>query len=268
LELIVAQSKPVFHASQEKIKRAQRKLRDLESSVNTYLAAEPYSVRVDVVDKRVYVITRRDKEVPEDFAFEVVETVGHLRSALDKMMVAIVEANGRGTGGVGFPFGGLGNNGEPLPFPTKRMEDGIKKKLTPDQWALILAYKPRPRGNNALWAINEIANTDKHRKDLVEVIPNLDGSVGIGRPDILYTQMRNIRFRVSEDNAILSDQEREEVLVSFDAWGVNPHVDCRVAPRVIFGNVMPVKGKNILVTVNQQIRLVEDVIASFKKTLP
>jgi hypothetical protein len=107
---------------------------------------------------KLYISSHAEKkEPPEDIGFEVVEAVGHLRSALDKMSVAIVESNERGISGIGFPFGGL-DNGKPEVFPSARMQNGIKRKLTADQWDLIETYRPYPGGNDILWAINQIAN--------------------------------------------------------------------------------------------------------------
>ena len=157
---------PPLHSSKEKIKRAKAKFGHLLTTVNGYVNSNPHEVIVKENSKRAYIISRLVKDLPEGFAWEIVEAVGHLRSALDKLMIDLVKQNSRGLSGVGYPFGNLGENGKPDTFPSGR-HDHIKKKLTTDQWELVLTTKPYPRGNDTLWSINEIANADKHREGLV-----------------------------------------------------------------------------------------------------
>ena len=253
-------TKPPLFPSQEKIKRAKAKFSYLMGSINNYIRSNPYSIRKQTYGDRFYVIASRDKDIPEDVSFEVVELVYHLRTALDKMMVALVARNERGTSGVGFPFGGMSSNGEPEQFPTKRMEDGIKKKLTTDQWALIEAQRPYPGGNDTLWAINELSNEDKHRKDLVEALADPGASVDITRLEPSSTVSIGIN-----NPAVIHDQEREVVLFSTDL-ARNKRIDSTISPAVVFGPIPPVQGQNVLVTLNQQIRLVEGIVGVFRQS--
>ncbi|MGD9881963.1 MAG: hypothetical protein AB7U95_17710 [Reyranella sp.] len=245
-----------LHASQEKIKRAQSKLTYITSAINAYLQSSPVSIRIEKHPDGAYVIACVDKLPPDDLAWEVTEAVGHLRDSLDKLLVDLVELNGRGVSGVGFPFGGLDRNtGKPLPFPSAR-HDHIKQKLTAEQWTLIEAQKPYPGGNDTLWAVNEIANADKHRKGLVTVRPKLSGSLGIGSG---YGMSLT---RKPEHNSVLKDKEREQVLVVVSGHG-QQHIHPNAAPIVIFGDIMPVQGKDILVTLTQQVALIESIIEIF-----
>lgn len=242
--------------SLKKIERAKSKFDHLKAGIDAYIASDPYSIRRKLQNGRAYIISRREKDIPSDFAWETVEAVGHLRSALDKMLVALVESNDRGTSSVGFPFGGM-SNGKPDPFPTARM-DAVKKKLTADQWNLVAAQKPYPGGNDLLWAVNEIANEDKHRKELVELTPMLAENFTIS--GIFEGFNRN----VPEDQAFADDQELERVLMSYCALRSQGEINCSRMPFVVFGKIRPVTGKNVLVTLNQQIRLVENIVMQFR----
>src|SRR5258708_1817027 len=99
-----------LEASQEKVKRAQSKLSHVAALINAYVASGPVSMRVEQYPSGEYHISRIDKFPPDDIAWETTEAVGHLRDALDKLLVELVELNGRGISGVGFPFGGLDRN--------------------------------------------------------------------------------------------------------------------------------------------------------------
>lgn len=93
--------------SLEKIGRAERKLDHVKVMLNKWgVDGIRYSIRRELHGQRVHVIARVEDSPPEDVAWEIVEAVGHIRSALDKMLVALVHSNGRGVSSVGFPFGG------------------------------------------------------------------------------------------------------------------------------------------------------------------
>ena len=162
-----------FTPSLEKIARAERKLRRVKDILDDWVSKGIMcNLRREVHGERAHIIARTEEVPPEDVAWEIVEAVGHLRSALDKMLVALVEGSGHGVSGVGFPFGGVRADGQAETFPTAR-HTSLEKKLTPEQWRLVVAQKPYPGGNDLLWAVNELANQDKHRKDLVKVFPAL-----------------------------------------------------------------------------------------------
>lgn len=245
--------------SKEKIKRAKSKLENLRAGIATYIKSYPHVLSLKVDGNINYAIATRVKEVPEDLVWELVEGVGHLRGALDKLACALVELNGRGDSGVFFPFGGMGSDGKPNPFPDARMEKGVKKKLTPDQWDLIARQQPYPGGNETLWAVNVIANIDKHSNTLIKISASLEN-----RAEVL--SMYGVDDYASGRIAglVLTDEEREQVLFAFS--GENPHVnvECNVTQSIIFGPIVPVEGKNILKTLNEQIRLVEGIVEIFE----
>lgn len=253
----------LFRPSEEKIGRAMRKLNELEAPIRRYIEANPYELRVEEDAERSYVIARRVKDAPGDFGWETVEINGHLRDALDKLMSNVVAHNGRGTSGVGYPFGGL-DNGQPNPFPDGRMtrKGGIKEKLTADQWRLIEIHKPYPGGNTALWAVNEIANANKHRKDLVEVKPRLRQRVGL-----ISGCSGTILFNPVDCDFVLADKKRETVLLALGHDGFNRQIQHDVAADIVFANVPVVQGAGVLETLHEQLRLVQNVVRGFRELL-
>ncbi len=252
-------------ASYEKIKRAESKFDYIQSRTSLYAQRGPYSLHIARREDWTHIIACLERDPPDDLAWEVVEAVGHLRGALDKLMVELVDQNGRGSSGVGFPFGGL-SAGKAETFPSKRMEDGIKKKLTPDQWALVAAQKPYPGGNDTLWAVNEIANADKHRKGLVCVVPSLGGGVnlaigGAGRS----ARISRALIGDAADQSFLRNKERERTVLSVQDGSFNFDVQDAVSISVVFGELPPVTGQHVIVTLNQQIRLTQRIVDTFHK---
>jgi hypothetical protein len=264
---------PLF-ASYEKIKRARSKFDYLKSAVNRYINLKPVSTRVERHADVSYVIATINEEVPIEIAWETVEAVGHLRSALDKMAIDLVIHNGRGVSGVGFPFGGVDNSGKPNPFPDARiLASEVKKKLTPEQWTFVEAQKPYPGGNDPLWAVNEIANADKHRKGLVEVsasVKNLPFYIGLFVPKPTqvgqaFSASTTFTPHPTDCDSLLQDKEREFVVLSFSNPNTNNQVDCTATNIVAFGDISPVQGKNLLVTLNEQIRIVDGIVSMCKR---
>lgn len=250
--------------SLEKIRRAERKCGNVETILKEWIGAGVTGgIRTEVHGETAHVIARIETPLPDDIAWEVVEGVGHLRAALDKMLIAIVEANGRGVSGVGFPFGGISENGQVEPFPTAR-HTTLKKKLTPEQWALLMSQKPYPGGSDILWSVNEVANFDKHRKDLVRVK---------ARPRIESMTVSNGVFigglAIGGDpNFICPDQERDSLVLSY-AYGpgsIHPQIDPSLAVGVVFGPVRSVDGMDVLPTFQNQIRLAKDIVELFGHT--
>lgn len=254
-----------LQASHENVARAKRKFTDLKGAINRHLQGNPYSLRVERDSSLTHIIACREKDIDIDTSFDVVDIVLRLRAALDKAVVALVSANQRGTSGVGFPFGGIDRNtGQPNEFPDLRMtgKDGLEKKLSPESWLFLCSQRPYPGGNDILWAINEIANTDKHREGLVTVSPNLSHGfkIGTGFIDVL-------KLNPAEFQHLLRDEERETVLLSVGQEASQADMQHSISISVVFGNGFGVDGRNVLATLNEQIRVTEHILKEISSLL-
>ncbi len=235
---------PDFTPSLKKIERAEYKLAQLYNIMDQFIATSPYEIRVELHSSMHHLIARRVKPVPEGLTWELVEAVGHLRSALDKMLVAVVESNGRGTSGVGFPFGGT-SKGTSEPFPSGRDLRKLEGRLTPDQLALVIAQRPYPGGDDMLWAINEIANEDKHRRDLVKATPEIQSKNIKFTGGVFIVRKYGVLVGSSNFNHLLKDPEAEKILVSYPDGPRQPHIDCIMNVNIIFAGSVSVHGKEI-----------------------
>ncbi|HZG32627.1 MAG TPA: hypothetical protein VEZ59_05090 [Sphingopyxis sp.] len=250
-----------FTPSLEKVSRAERKLAFAETMLREWTSAGVnFVLRREVHAERAHVIARASSTPPDDVAFEVVEAVGHLRSALDKMIVAVVEANGNGLSGVAFPFGGFDEI-----FPSPRHER-LRKKLTYEQWEILLGLEPYPSGNRLLWAINEIANEDKHRKNLVKVSASasVQKMVVRGGYFVCSGSAPAIEWGGDPDFAC-PDEQRDTLLASyaFSAGSVHPEVEPAITGRIVFGALPSLAGESVLGTLAAQVSLVRQILRYF-----
>lgn len=256
----MSEPKPPLFASFEKIKAAERKVTELTAMINAYIESTKSYVRVDFADGLFYLVAGFDREPAPDMGLKVGEIGCELRDALDKMTVALAIKNGRGTSGVGFPWGGMDKTtGTPQPFPGTRHRH-LEKKLTPDQWSLILAQKPHPGGNDTLWAINQIANNHKHWENLVETRAHLLNSKftlgGTGYIDKLISNP-------SWPDGITRKNDTEHAIFAVSPNNTLP-ADGELSIYLVFGEIQPISGKVILPTLKEQVGLTKIIVETFR----
>jgi hypothetical protein len=257
------------NASLEKIVRARQKLIHAKSLFDKWLVGGPrHTVKTLTHGNMNHEIVCVENSAPDDITWEIVEAVGHLRSALDKALVAVVKFNGRGISGVGFPFGGIGSDGNPENFPSERHKH-LQKKLSDCQWQLILDQKPYPDGNDLLWGINEIANEDKHRINLVKLRP-LIAPVDVSMTGGVISGIGGgvISTGGNEYDHLLSDPELEKIAVSYSCGtgSVRPQIDIDITIEIAFGDVAPVSNKEVFSTLNCQIEIVKSIVEQLAAT--
>lgn len=253
----MSSTKPPLYPSQEKVRFAKSEFKNLVSEIRFFIKNNPPNIRIEVnSDGSSTAFLKSPDEIPAGISIRASSIVKQLREALDKMVVALVDANGRGHSGVSFPFGGKNiETGKIEEFPTGR-HNSIKKKLTPKQWRLILAQKPYPSGNDLLWAINQIANTDKHRMDLVGVRPDFKQGFAMGNG--------YLSSFVSHEEEVFTSENGAELKIFTIGAGTTMNIEHSVSTFVSFFEIEPVNGKNVLVTLNQQIRMVDHILKTFK----
>lgn len=120
-----------------------------------------------------------------------------------------------------------------------------------------------------LWAVNELANADKHRKDLVRVAARLQTqSVEVSHGIFIVDGSGPAIAFGGDPDFVCSDEERESLLVSYATGphSIHPQINEAVSASVVFGPVKPIAGEEVLGTLGQQIRLVKGIVETFGKT--
>ena len=256
-------SPPLF-ASLAKVKSAHTKLVELGQAINAFVDETKFALRAEKHDGLTYVIGCVNQTPDESLSLKAGEVSVQLRDALDKMAVALIVKNDRGASGVHFPFSGMDKvTGKFEPFPAPRHAH-LEKKFTPEQWKLIVAQGPHPAGNRTLWGVNQIANNDKHWEGLVEVrMEPMLQHFTVGRPG----DKLEGRLVLEPDwpQGLVKQNETDRVLFGFE--GSLPHAsNASAGLGVVFGEIPPVTGRDVMVTLEAQTREVERIVQLFLRT--
>jgi hypothetical protein len=148
-----------------KLRRARRQLRQLRHIINRYVATNPGEWRREVDDKGAYYLysfKSPSSREPDAIQFLADEAVHHMRSLLDHIVTAVLEASGRPAKDCQFPIW-LDEPKTPKAIKAfnaaiKGVPDGTRK--------IIIAVQPYKRGDRAnthpLWILNRLDNRFKH----------------------------------------------------------------------------------------------------------
>lgn len=161
-----------------KLSRARKQLRDLRRTLERYVASNPCSYRRDVNEEGTHYLYRLlVAPAPDQVALIADEAVHHLRSLLDHLITAMIEARGKSANGRRFPIFDV----EPITLKDRQRFEGCIDGVT--DWAhdLIVSLQPYKRGDAAnthpLWILNRLNNRLKHTS--LELF-----ALRVGAPDV------------------------------------------------------------------------------------
>lgn len=146
-------------SSRQKLARAEKHFADLQREILEFSQQNPYEqVAEPHSDKQGFTVekVRMTKEIPATIADLTADIAISLRSALDNAGYAIAVAAGvNNPRHCAFPFAGS----------AAQMANALgRSKDIPERiQSLFCGFQPYKGGNDLLWALNEVADTDKHK---------------------------------------------------------------------------------------------------------
>jgi hypothetical protein len=148
----------LFYSPRLTFVRAQHHVRDFKETVNRFIAEKPWTRFVDKDSdpgKDVHKI-KFTQQMPEMLPCILFDATNNLRAVLDQAGYAsAVAGKSPSTKAIKFPFG-----------PTeKKWRDNLAggcKDLPAEIRTIFESFKAYKGGNDTLWAVNEIANANKH----------------------------------------------------------------------------------------------------------
>ncbi len=141
------------------LSRAKRQIVQLQSEITGFTDEKPwaYLIEEDPDGPKLVHKVKFTKRLSEDLAHIIFETANNLRAVLDQLGFAVAVISGNAAPkACKFPFG----------LTEVLMRNNAKggcKDLPAEIRSLFISFKPYKGGNNTLWALNELANTPKHK---------------------------------------------------------------------------------------------------------
>lgn len=147
-----------FHSSKYSLARAKQHISDLQRQIVEFFNTHPYAEIVEIdpdTGEKVHKF-KLTKPMPVALPGLAFDAINNLRSALDQAIYAVILlACGRKVRNAFFPIARTEADFENA--VRGRLKD-LPKEITD----LVRALKPYKGGNNLLWTLNEICNTNKH----------------------------------------------------------------------------------------------------------
>ncbi len=236
-----------FDSPKRLLVRAQTSIQNFKLAAKEYIKSEPWA-QVANADKRGWVYHKviLTKPVPEELADHAYDAAGYLRAALDHTAFATLSAADRLTDkSTHFPISDSATNLELI----------IKKsckKVPSDIVDLFRSFEPYKGGNEAIWALNQVCNSNKHR--LISAIGIISGGVDILRMRTATPLPAEIFTRPIWDSA------KDEMIVARCGKGSDLEYKIKIGLHIAFGEVEGVAKHEVLGALRAMARKVERIL--------
>ncbi len=227
---------------------ANQQIDDFERQIAGFLPTCRYSVVVEEdIETGENVVKARfaNQVLPvhlQGLAFNIANT---LRSALDQTMFVLL-----GTGKyIYFPFGDT-------EIDFRNAINGWCKGLPKEIISLLYTFKAYKGGNNLLWSLNKMSNSNKH----ATVCTIISGVSGID-----YSHMRlyqGARFRPKWDHT-KNEMELVRFISKEDGWYFQSYLN--FTPLVSIDNIDFLRGKPSVAVFRQFVGMVERIIMTLER---
>lgn len=239
-----------FGNSRRKLVRAKEHLSNLEGETGCFLAERPYRVVIEPdpeEPKHLVYKFKLNKPLPDSLANLTNEVVFHLRTALDNAVFGLaVSAGVENPRCAAFPFSG--SAGE--------LDKAIKgrcKDVPEEIYPLFRAYQPYRGGNDLLWALNEVSNTDKHALLAIAVATEL-GDVDMLGGALVGGLPINPTW----------DSRKQEIKLATFLAGHTPQGYMNYTPFIAFNEIPVVGGEPVSGVLNQFVSMVEGILTGLE----
>jgi hypothetical protein len=253
-----------FPSAYAKLQWAKGHIEQLETRSSAYLRERlKLTVHRDFMGQLIMTVTYQG-DLPANFGLMIGDIATNLRSTLDHIIWHIVSphltADDREED-VSFPF----------PKTKDRLEKSIKKTLIdragPEAAAIIRNIKPYPRGDDDLWTLNKLANSDKHRilaivSDYVQ-LHGVRRKEGHGREPIEFNDLK-----MGHGPGLVRDLHINGTGIRVGQHGNVDHEQLDMTFHIMFSEGQPFSGLSVLPTLTTLAHKVEDILAKFDEAYP
>lgn len=214
----------IFDDAREALARAEEHIKNFDSEARRYIESGTSASITETKREGAQEITIvKYAQVPVRMASIACDAVNNLRMALDRLGYATATATGKeNPEQTYFPFTEH-DRAFDNPEAMRRSED-----VPHEVMALFRTFKPYKGGNDLLWALNRIANINKHRllvPVLVDVTTVSIFGVGLGPASSLtYSNWDRTKRQVEYAVDLSYGEPNEHVRITFDITFDQPDV--------------------------------------------
>lgn len=227
--------------------RAKHHIAELKATADAFFNDRPYETFAepdsDGIHNRIKV--RFAKPIPESMQGAAFDAVNNLRASLDQAGFAIGRAAGKRGKQAHFPFGDSLANAKSL---ARRGSKDIPDNI----FAVMIAFKPYKGGNDLLWALNKLANANKH-----EILVPVGAFVGKATVEAARWSGR-LRMPPVWDSA-KNEMEIGTIKRGSDSYGY-----FQIAFYVALGEVAVVAGKPAVDVLSDMVSVVEHILMALE----
>lgn len=185
------------------VARAIHHVGDLETKISAFMDTDPYQPTVEKyfeTDEYIHKI-KLVKPMPPMLSCIAFDAISNLRSALDQAGFFFAKAANPSTRGkyTHFPFGDTAAD-------ANGAHAGMSREIPKRIFDVMIRFQPYKGGNDLLWAMNKLCNTNKHRilVPMAVATKGVSGRISIdARNSVVMINTREWRWDHSKNEMIL-----------------------------------------------------------------
>ncbi len=238
-----------------KIEGADSHIKDVASQIRAFFETEPYPIRtyIDVEPPKQWFKVELIRALPGPLYARIGDALSNTRSSLDHLAGALAVKNGYAAGSANFPVAR-----DQKVFESKRTQEK-EKILGKDAWGMICGLKPYRGGNDLLWSLNNLRNTDFHET----VVPIASA---------VFNSSFNFRVQTVDQTSLIEmptparfDENMVARIVGMPTSATISNGDFKVALDVAFSKVEPVEGQPVVAVLQQFLDFTRRTVALFEE---
>ncbi|MDQ3648965.1 MAG: hypothetical protein M3458_01545 [Acidobacteriota bacterium] len=235
----------IFHSSKYTLARAKHHIHDFERQVAEFFDTNPYRTVIETDPNTAEEVHKFKLIKPMPVALPGIasDAINNLRNALDHAAFACLKTGRHAS----FPFADSAT----------KIENVIKgrcKDMPKEIADLMRAFEPYKGGNNLLWAMNQLCNSNKH----AIVCPVATRSGGIFYRRVVLTEGGSL------NTFPVWDRTKNEMEIFRVSPGGASEANFDIATCIAFRDVEFVDGQPANTLLNEFARIVESIIMAIE----
>src|ERR1700733_1094935 len=240
-----------FHSSKYSIQHAKRHVATFETEVSIFFNSRPYASVVEHNANRTedFHKIKLIRPMPAALSGIAFDAVNNLRPALDQACHAVGIAHGGKTRHSHFPFG---DSLKQIEGQTKGK--GHSSNMPQEIIDLILGFKPYKGGNDLLWSLNQLCNSQKH-----EIV--MPSAIAVGGMHIENMVMQNA---ISMQFPPKWDSSKNEMVIAHLKHGSQYQNNFQIQTFIAIGDVDVIRNQPAVGVLNELVRITESIVTAIE----